>query len=137
MSYDPVAEHLEYEKRKPYYRQYYQERQESRKDYQKTWRRNNRAYKMWDNAKQRAKRQVLPFTITVEDIVIPETCPIFGTPLIWSETPTNDMPTLERIIPALGYVPGNIAVISFRANRIKNDASLAELKQLVAWLESL
>lgn len=137
MSYDPVAEHLEYEKRKEYYRTYYQERSVEKRLYQKDWRQRNREHRMLLKAQERARREGLLCTITVDDIVIPDTCPVFGTPLVWSDTPTGDTPTLDRIIPMLGYVPGNIAVLSFRANRIKNNATLAELKQLVAWLESL
>jgi len=33
-------------------------------------------------------------------------------------------------------VPGNIAVISMRANMIKNNATLDELKAIVAYIES-
>jgi hypothetical protein len=48
---------------------------------------------------------------------------------------TAASPTLDKIIPELGYVRGNIAVISHRANRIKSDATLAEVLKLAAWLE--
>ncbi len=46
-------------------------------------------------------------------------------------------PSLDRIDSSLGYVKGNVWVISWRANHIKTDASLEELKQLVAGLERL
>lgn len=36
-------------------------------------------------------------------------------------------PTLDRIIPKLGYVPGNVIIVSARANRIRNDATVDEL----------
>lgn len=42
---------------------------------------------------------------------------------------------LDRIIPELGYIKGNVQWISGRANRIKYDASLDELRAIVAWLE--
>jgi hypothetical protein len=48
---------------------------------------------------------------------------------------TDNSPTLDRIIPSLGYVRGNVKVISMRANVLKHNASLDELKKLVAWLE--
>lgn len=137
MAYDPVARQQDYEARKPYYREYYQKRQEAAKAYQKSWRRNNRELRMLHKAQERAKRDGIPCTITVVDIVIPETCPVFGMPLVWSDALTDDKPTLDRIVPSLGYVPGNVMVISYRANHLKNDATLTELKQLVAWLESL
>lgn len=41
-------------------------------------------------------------------------------------------PSIDKIIPALGYVPGNVMVISLRANTLKNNATLAELQTLVA-----
>jgi len=44
---------------------------------------------------------------------------------------TDGSATLDRVLPDLGYVPGNVIVISFRANRIKNDATLDELRLLV------
>lgn len=46
-------------------------------------------------------------------------------------------PTLDRIHPDIGYVPGNVMVISAKANRMKNNASLEELKALVIWMETL
>ena len=42
---------------------------------------------------------------------------------------------LDRFDPHKGYVKGNVAWISGRANRIKYDASLEELKQIVNWME--
>lgn len=46
-------------------------------------------------------------------------------------------PTVDRLRPELGYVAGNINIISSKANRIKNNATLEELKALVAWWEGL
>ena len=34
-----------------------------------------------------------------------------------------------------GYIKGNVAWISGRANRIKYDASIEELRQIVDWME--
>ena len=34
-----------------------------------------------------------------------------------------------------GYVPGNIAIISMRANRMKSDADKSEVEKLVGWLQ--
>jgi hypothetical protein len=70
--------------------------------------------------------------------VVPDKCPILGIELFISEKGvgrTDNSPSLDRIIPSLGYVKGNIAVISQRANRIKNDATLEEITKLKAWLE--
>lgn len=94
--------------------------------------------RMWISARYRANAKGIPFTITVEDIVIPECCPVLGMRLVLrtGRGSNNDSPSLDRINPRKGYVPGNVSVISYRANRIKNDASLEELRRITAWLES-
>lgn len=42
--------------------------------------------------------------------------------------PRDGSPTLDRIVPDKGYVRENVWVISGRANRIKNDATIEELE---------
>lgn len=70
------------------------------------------------------------------------TCPVFGTPL---DVPmkhargkgSHNTAHLDRIDPDKGYVVGNVAWISGRANRIKYNATLEELKLLVNWVEGV
>jgi len=91
-------------------------------------------------ARARAKKKGVPFTITPSDIVIPSHCPVLGVPLKrsgWPPPPSPNAPSLDRIVASKGYVSGNVVVISFRANRIKTDATLDELKRVAAWLESV
>lgn len=89
-------------------------------------------------ARSRAKQQNIPFDLTADDIIIPEFCPILGLKLeIASGKAEDNSPSLDKIIPSLGYVKGNICVISNRANRIKYNASLDELKKVVSFLETL
>lgn len=94
-------------------------------------------YYIWCNAKYRAKREGLPFTIKREDIVVPEFCPVLGIPIAASKGVRGvspNSPSVDRIIPHLGYVPGNIAVISMRANSLKSDASADELELVAKWV---
>lgn len=87
-------------------------------------------------AKQRCKKSEVPCTITKEDIIIPEFCPILGLKLEFGEMENRDnSPSLDRIIPKLGYVPGNVAVISFKANRIKNHGSSEEHRRIADWMD--
>ncbi len=93
---------------------------------------------MLKNAKVRALKAGVPFNLELQDIVIPEFCPILGMKLEHGTHKSHDnAPTLDRIIPSQGYVRGNVIVVSHRANRIKSDASLAELQNIVSWLMRL
>ena len=95
-------------------------------------------YKMLARAKSRAKKNNLAFNIELDDIVIPERCPLLGIKIESTEvrnSPNN--PSLDKIIPEKGYIKGNVWVISNRANTLKNDATLTELKTLVENLEKL
>lgn len=95
---------------------------------------------MINDAKKRAKKRNVPITITYQDVFIPEYCPVLGIKLernINGGRPTDNSPALDAIIPSRGYVPGNIAVISHRANRIKTDASLQELELVTAWVRKV
>jgi len=86
--------------------------------------------------KARAERKGVPFNLQECDVSIPDVCPLLGTPFSFNEgKPTPHSPSLDRIVPELGYTKGNVMVISMRANVAKNDLSLGELKLLVENLE--
>ena len=117
-------------------------------DYMREWYRDrnktvediimNRKYRMIASAKKRAKKADVDFNIAFSDIVIPDKCPVLGIKISMSNTKIrDDSPTLDRIIPQLGYVKGNIAVISCRANKIKTDADHREIRMVADWLESV
>lgn len=75
-------------------------------------------------ARTRAKRKGIPFTLTLEDIFIPERCPLCGVKLTRNtgkRGPGNASPALDRSDPGKGYVPGNILVICHACNRRKDD----------------
>ena len=87
-------------------------------------------------AKNRAKRKNVPFDIEAEDICIPEYCPILNIKLVLTnKISENNSPSLDRIIPELGYVKGNIQVISMLANNMKSNASFEELKLFAEWIK--
>jgi hypothetical protein len=90
---------------------------------------------LYDRAKSRATAKGRAFTIKREDIVIPSTCPILGIPI--SQRSGDGSPSLDRIDSSLGYIPGNVHVISTRANQLKNDATLEEIKRLYFWYLSV
>ena len=73
----------------------------------------------------------------------PTHCPILGLELDYNKTLPGQrkirvsVPTLDRKVNELGYVLGNVFVISHRANRIKSDATAAELRVVLAYMEAL
>lgn len=100
------------------------------KGIQRRWTDKNPKKAILHGAKSRAKRDGLPFNIDEEDINIPSDCPILGIPIqknIGSGWHNNSL-SLDRINNSLGYIKGNVRVISNRANRIKCDATLEELE---------
>jgi hypothetical protein len=89
-------------------------------------------------ARHRARALGLEFDLTESDIIVPAACPVLGIPIRvvqgQGKRPHDSSPSLDRIDPKRGYVRGNVAVLSQRANRIKNDASAEEIGRLAKWM---
>jgi hypothetical protein len=101
---------------------------------------NNRLDKqpqsMLRRARNRAKKNNIPFDLEIEDIIIPEVCPILGIPLIHQKGGVFDnTPSLDKIIPSLGYVKGNVAVISWKANVMKSNLSIDILESILSYIK--
>lgn len=93
--------------------------------------------KMLNRAKQRAKNNNIPFSITEKDIVIPEYCPILEIKLEHHRGKPGaykNSPSLDKIVPELGYVPGNVRVISQLANQCKGNATEEEMLKFAHWV---
>ena len=93
---------------------------------------NTIEYRLWKSSMDRAKKKGMEFSICLEDIVIPERCPLLGIPITKHSTRERhyDAPSLDRIDSSKGYTKENIWVISHRANQIKNDATRDEIKMI-------
>ena len=90
---------------------------------------------LYKSAKARAKREGIPFSITIEDIKVPAICPILEIPIIrGTGRQTHNSPSLDKIDPSLGYVPGNVAVISFRANALKDNMSAKIAERIMNYI---
>lgn len=99
---------------------------------------------MLNSAKGRARKRNIPCSINSEDILnvwpTDGLCPILGIELKHNYDGTGgnkpDSPSLDCIRPALGYIPGNIAIISQKANMLKGNEINPEIfKKIAAWLE--
>jgi len=94
---------------------------------------------MWWRAKKRAEKTNIIFDIQLEDIIIPKKCPVFDFEFIVGKGkgPTDMSPSLDRIDNTKGYIKGNIQVISFKANRIKNDCNIDDIEKLLWFMKSV
>jgi endogenous inhibitor of DNA gyrase (YacG/DUF329 family) len=100
----------------------------------------DKRYKIWCDVKKRAKNNNTEFTLTINDIPeIPEFCPVLGVKIIANKNagPIDSSPSLDRINPKLGYIVGNVRIICNRANRIKSDATLEEIKLILKDAENI
>ena len=88
----------------------------------------------------KARKAALPFDITPEFLasIAPDRCPILGFDL---EYPVQGRigispasASVDRFEATLGYVPGNVFVVSHKANTMKSNASATEHAKLFAWL---
>lgn len=86
---------------------------------------------LWRSASDRAKKQGKVFDLPLEEINIPDICPVFKIPF---ERKTRFSASLDKIDPSKGYVKGNVQVISKLANLMKSDASEEELKTFAKWI---
>jgi hypothetical protein len=92
----------------------------------------------------RALCKSLEFNISIDDLLpLPTVCPVLGTPLNYAGRgshrgiifQSHDSASIDRINPKIGYVRGNVQIISWRANNIKGTATLEELRLLVSYME--
>ena len=95
------------------------------------------------SAHQRASKSGLDIDLTVDDIIIPKNCPVLGIPIAMeyrqshSHSPRPNAPSLDKIDPKQGYVRGNVAIISYRANVIKKDGTAEEHLKVAEFMERM
>jgi DNA polymerase-1 len=106
----------------------------------KAWQRKNSKRYMLLSARARAKKSGIPFDLTEDDFDIPVFCPALGLKLERAVTGKGanwNAPSLDRIKPELGYVKGNVIVVSYKANTMKNSGSADDLRKLAAFYTEL
>lgn len=88
-------------------------------------------------AKVRSKEFNLPFNLTLDDIIVPERCPILDIEIKCGKGKMiSSSPSLDRVIPELGYVKGNVCVISQEANRLKSDLTKDTIFKILEYIDS-
>jgi hypothetical protein len=96
---------------------------------------------MLADAKKRARKKGVPFSLTLEHLysLVVHRCPITLSPIDWTKAevvkgPGDNSPSLDKIVPELGYVEGNCAIISFRGNLIKSNGTIDEHRRIIRYM---
>lgn len=97
------------------------------------------AHRLIVRARVRAKKKGFEFNITKEDILpLPKICPVLGIKLrataAYQDTHAY---SLDRVDSSKGYVRGNVTVISYLANRLKNNGTAEQHERIAAWMRSM
>ncbi len=91
-----------------------------------------------NNKRSNCRALGVPFELTFDDVwPIPATCPALGIPISLFATDRDHAYSLDQIRPRQGYVKGNVVAVSYRANRIKNDATPDELQRIAKFYSNL
>jgi hypothetical protein len=88
----------------------------------------------------RAKQKKLSIDITVNYLldIFPgdSNCPILGHEMVFGGD-ANNSPSIDRVLPHLGYTRGNVAWVSKIANTVKSDRTAAELRMIADWIDGV
>ena len=100
----------------------------------------NWAGRLCDYARRRARKKNLPFDLTPAYLrtLYVKHCPALGMELFYGagkgELRGLDNASLDRILPDLGYVRGNVQIISFQANVLKGRLNPRQMIFFGRWL---
>ena len=98
------------------------------------------AHIMFLSIKNRCRRRGLLCDLTEQHLQelmdATPACPVLGMPLLYGGGNGHCLETasLDRFDPSQGYVIGNVSIMSWRANALKKDATLAEVRKLSEWM---
>lgn len=92
--------------------------------------------------KARAIKKNMPYDLDADYLmsIYPDKCPVFGVEFVRKKTREDNSPwspTVDRIVPALGYVRGNVIIVCRRANNIKSDDTVDDIQRVADFYRSL
>ena len=136
-------------KRREYHLRTYRQADSVAKELARAARRpyHDRAAILRDGMRERVKRLGLPWDrdlFTVEMLVgwlrAQPSCACCGVMFAMGRkfdgVKQDASPSLDRIVPMRGYVRGNVALLCWRCNNLKRDATADELEQIAKWMRT-
>lgn len=109
---------------------------ENHRRWEKDYRRRFPEKSLYRSCRKRARREGISFNIEESDIVIPDICPILNTPIVHGSKDKNEWPSVDKVNPLKGYTKGNVCVISYRANRMKSNMNIEDVRRMLKLMES-
>lgn len=101
-------------------------------------RESNPELNMLEHVRKTSHAKGIPFNLTLDDIVIPDVCPVLGIKItnnLGKGKASDDSPSIDRMIPELGYTKGNVHIISNKANTVKLHATIDDIERIIAYME--
>lgn len=104
---------------------------------------NNTFFRQFHARRQSAIKHGIPFSITFEELYKPEHCPILGVKLNYGCSDFSNgkqsrdpcKASIDKLDPELGYVRGNVFIISWRANTLKSNMTIDELEKILDYMK--
>ena len=124
-----------YEAVQKYQKQWQIDNAGRRNKYCLEWRKDNVNRLLLYRARARAKKQNIECSLTLEDIIVPDVCPVFKIPFEIAKPDCSNSPSLDRLNSLEGYTKKNTRVISCRANTIKNGGTREEHEMVAAYMK--
>lgn len=91
-----------------------------------------------NGARKRARESGYNFNITIEDLMpFPTHCEILGLELNYNvsgDSRPENTASLDKVIPDLGYIKGNVKIISHKANRLKSDLDFDTIEKIKEYM---
>lgn len=96
-----------------------------------------RKKRLFTSLMNRAISKNIPFNLEYSDIEWNTTCPVFGTVLQYDslDGPYDNSASFDKVDPKLGYVKGNVRIISHRANWLKQDSTIEQLESIIRYMK--
>ena len=115
----------------------YQETKELLSIKHKQYRDSNYKELWFKRVKSRAEKNRIEFNLDISDFDIPKFCPALGIEITINDPNKMNSPSIDRINPLLGYVKGNVRVISYRANQIKSNSFVEEMEKVLNYYKKV